>query len=164
MPDGRDTPLSIGDLAPDFTLLDQSGSTFTLSSARADRAVLVVFFPFAFSGLCTGELTEIRDDLGRFDNDRVQVVTISCDPSFSLRAWADREAYFFPLLSDFWPHGEVARAYGVFDEERGMSIRGTFLIDTEGIVRWTLAHGAGQGRDFDGYRAALADLTGVSAR
>jgi len=157
MPDGRDTPLSVGDLAPDFTLLDQSGSTFTLSSARADRAVLVVFFPFAFSGLCTGELTEIRDDLGRFDNDRVQVVAISCDPSFSLRAWADREAYFFPLLSDFWPHGEVARSFGVL-HEKGFAVRGTFLIDTDGVVRWALVNAPGERRDFGGFHEVLGDL------
>ena len=108
-----------GVLAERITLQDQNNQDVTLSSFRGERSVLVVFYPFAFSGICTGELTEIRDDLGRFVSDDVQVLTVSCDAMFSLRAYADRDGYFFPLLSDFWPHGEVARAYGVFDEAAG---------------------------------------------
>ncbi|GAA1779367.1 peroxiredoxin [Nostocoides veronense] len=158
------TPIEIGSRAPDFSLVTQNGDRRGLAEHLGVKNVLLVFYPFAFSGICTGELSEIRDHLEDFESEDVQAYAVSCDPMFALRGWADQEGYFFPLLSDFWPHGEVARAYGVFDEERGMSIRGTFLIDTEGIVRWTLVHGAGQGRDFDGYRAALADLTGVSAR
>lgn len=161
------TPLEVGDLAPDFTLKDQNGVDVTLSSFRrssvpgrsmAGKNVLLVFYPFAFSGICTGELHEIRDDLGSFVADDVQVLTISCDPMFSLRGWADLEGYFFPLLSDFWPHGEVSRAYGVFHEAGGMPTRGTFLIDAEGVIRWSLINPPGEVRNFGGYRAALADL------
>lgn len=157
------TPLEPGAIAPDFTLKDQNGVDVSLSGFRTSASgpgknVLLVFYPFAFSGICTGELHEIRDDLGSFVDDDVQVLTISCDPMFSLRGWADLEGYFFPLLSDFWPHGEVTRSYGVFHEPGGMATRGTFLIDTEGVIRWTLVNPPGESRDFDGYRVALAEL------
>ncbi|PRY63764.1 peroxiredoxin (alkyl hydroperoxide reductase subunit C) [Knoellia remsis] len=148
--------LAVGERAPEFTLRDQNGADVSLADFRGDKSVLLVFYPWAFSGICTGELTEIRDDLGAFVSDDVQVLTISCDAMFSLRAYADREGYFFPLLSDFWPHGEVARAYGVFDEQAGVALRGTFLVDPEGIVRWSLVTGIGERRDFSGYHAALA--------
>ena len=154
------TPLAPGTPAPDFTLKDQNGVDVTLSSFAGAKNVLLVFYPFAFSGICTGELHEIRDDLGSFVGDDVQVLAISCDPMFSLRGWADLEGYFFPLLSDFWPHGAVSREYGVFHEAGGMPSRGTFLIDTEGVIRWTLINPPGEGRDFAGYRAALAELRG----
>ncbi|MEO7070907.1 MAG: peroxiredoxin [Nostocoides sp.] len=153
-------PLAVGDPAPDFTLKDQNGVDTTLSSYRGKKAVVVVFYPWAFSGICTGELCEIRDNLGSFVSDAVQVLAVSCDHTFSLRAFADREGYFFPLLSDFWPHGEVAKRYGVFNEAGGKAIRGTFLIDAEGIIRWTLVNGTGEGRDFAGYYQAMARLTG----
>jgi peroxiredoxin (alkyl hydroperoxide reductase subunit C) len=150
--------LTVGSVAPDFTLKDQNGVDVTLSAFRGRKNVVLVFYPFAFSGICTGELCEIRDDLGAFVSDDVQVLALSCDPMFSLRAFADKEGYFFPLLSDFWPHGEVARAFGVFHDGAGMAIRGTFLVDREGVIRWTLVNGPGEGRDFGGYREALAAL------
>ena len=125
---------------------------------RGDRNVVLVFYPFAFSGICTGELREIRDTLEDFQHDGIQVLAISCDPVHALRAWADQEGYFFPLLSDFWPHGAVARAYGVFHADGGFATRGTFLLDRDGIVRWRLINGPGEARDFGGYRAALANL------
>lgn len=151
-------PAQVGDIAPGFTLKDQNGRDVSLADFAGDKAVVLVFYPFAFSGICTGELREIRDELERFSSDAVQVLAISCDPMFSLRAWADAEAYFFPLLSDFWPHGEVASAYGVFNDDAGMAIRGTFLIDKEGRIVWTLVNGPGEARDFSGYDAALAAL------
>lgn len=148
--------LEVGQHAPHFTLRDQNGAEVALSDHLGKRNVLLVFYPWAFSGICTGELTEIRDDLGRFVTEDVQVLTISCDAMFSLRAYADRDGYFFPLLSDFWPHGEVARAYGVFDEKAGVARRGTFLIDREGVIRWSLVTGIGERRDFSGYHAAMS--------
>ena len=151
-------PLAVGATAPDFTLKDQNGQDVTLSQFRGDKAVVLVFYPFAFSGICTGELCEIRDNLGAFVSDDVQVLAISCDHMFSQRAWADKEGYFFPLLSDFWPHGEVAQAYGVFNERAGAALRGTFLVDRDGVIRWTLVNEIGTARDFSGYHAALADL------
>jgi len=150
------TGLSVGERAPLFTLRDQNGADVSLADHLGRRHVLLVFYPWAFSGICTGELTEIRDNLGDFVTEDVQVLTISCDAMFSLRAYADRDAYFFPLLSDFWPHGEVARAYGVFDERAGVARRGTFLVDPDGIIRWSLVSGIGERRDFSGYHDALA--------
>jgi mycoredoxin-dependent peroxiredoxin len=154
----RVAPLAIGAVAPDFTVPDQNGTPVSLSDHRGIKNVVLVFYPFAFSGICTGELCEIRDHLDRFVSDDIQVLTISCDHMFSQRAFADREGYFFPLLSDFWPHGAVARRYGVFHETVGAARRGTFLIDRSGMVRWTLVHGIGQGRDFTGYHEALRRL------
>ena len=150
-------PLGVGDVVPDFTLPDHNGTQRTLSEAVAERPVLLVFYPFAFSGICTGELSEIRDDLGAFDNDGVQVWAISCDPTPSLLAWADKEGYFFPLLSDFWPHGGVAASLGIL-HERGFAVRGTFLVDADRVIRWALDNGPGERRDFDAYRRVMATV------
>ncbi|MDN5796146.1 MAG: peroxiredoxin [Intrasporangium sp.] len=148
----------VGDLAPDFTLRDHHGVSVSLAGLQDRTNVALVFFPFAFSGICTGELREIRDGLEDFQHDGIQVLAISCDPMYSLRAWADAEGYFFPLLTDFWPHGEVTRRYGVLDEKRGAPLRATFLLDTEGRVVWRAVGALDQRRDFGPYRAALADL------
>lgn len=153
-----DTRIGVGDVAPDFSLSDQYGATVSLRELRSDRGVLIVFYPFAFSGICTGELTEIRDDLGAFQNERCAVVALSCDPVFALRAWADQEGYFFPLLSDFWPHGQVSSAYGVFEQSGGFARRGTFLLDRDGVVRWALINDPGSRRDFSGLHETLASL------
>ncbi|MBR7744057.1 peroxiredoxin [Phycicoccus sp. BSK3Z-2] len=152
------SPLQPGSTAPDFTLRDQNGADVTLGDLVAEKNVVVVFFPWAFSGICTGELDEIRDHLERFVTDDLQVVCISCDAMFSLRAWADIQGYFFPLLSDAWPHGEVARAYGVLDERSGAPIRGTFLVGRDGRVRWSVVHGIGEPRDFGGLPEQVAAL------
>ncbi len=150
--------LSVGDAAPDFTLKNQHGEDLTLSALSAKSAVLIVFYPFAFSGICTGELCEIRDDLSSFANDAVQVVAISCDPMHSLRAWAENQGYDFPLLSDFWPHGAVAQAYGVFNPDAGFAVRGSFLVGTDGRLAWSVVNGPGEARDIAAYRAAVAAL------
>ena len=123
-------PLGVGDVAPGFALRNQYGETVSLADFRGEKHVVLVFFPFAFSGICTGEFREIREHLEDFEADDVQVLGISCDAMESLRAWADAEGYFFPLLSDFWPHGAASRAYGVFWEKTGFAIRGTFLVDS----------------------------------
>ena len=155
------TALRLGDTAPDFTLSDQYGTGISLAQLRQGRGVLLVFFPFAFSGVCTGELSEVRDNLGAFQNEHVVTVGISCDPVFALRAWDDKEGYFFPLLSDFWPHGQVARHYGVFDEGAGFAHRGTFFLDPDGVVRWALVNEPGARRDFSGFHATLASIIGA---
>ena len=142
-------PLEIGDRAPDFALRDQHGQEVRLSSYAGQKAVLVVFYPYAFTGVCTGELTGFRDQLGDFDTDTTTLVGISCDSLFTQRAFADRDAIFFPLLSDFWPHGAVASAYGVLDEADGSASRSSFVIDKEGIVRWVLHSERGEARDLD---------------
>lgn len=149
----------VGELAPDLTLTDTHGTPVTLSALRG-TPVVIVFVPFAFSGICTGELCELRDNLAAFDEAGVRLLVVSCDPMFSLRAWAEQEGFTFDLLSDFWPHGEVARAYGVFDAERGRAVRGSFLVDADGVLRWSVVNPAGQARDLAGYREALAVLAG----
>jgi len=152
------TPVAVGEHAPDFALRDQHGQLVSLSGFAGTKNVVIVFYPFAFSGICTGELREIRDGLEDFQDGDIQVLAISCDPMYSLRAWADAEGHFFPLLSDFWPHGEVSRRFGVFSEDNGAPVRGTFLLDTRGQVVWTLVNGRGEVRDFGGYREVLAGL------
>ncbi|MCU1537332.1 MAG: alkyl hydroperoxide reductase/Thiol specific antioxidant/Mal allergen [Humibacillus sp.] len=147
-----------GEPTPDFTLVDQYGVDVSLSSVRGQRNAVVVFYPAAFSGICRGELRLIRDGLEDFQTDDIQCFTVSCDSMYTLRAWADAEGHFFPLLSDFWPHGEVARSYGVFDEEDGFALRGTFLLDRSGRLVWSEVLGIGQARDFLAYREALAQL------
>ncbi|MGP7961509.1 peroxiredoxin [Sanguibacter sp. A247] len=144
----------VGEPAPDFTLQDVHGTPVTLSDLRG-APVLVVFFPFAFSGICTGEMCEIRDNLEDFETAGVRVLAISCDAVYSLRAWSEQEGYDFDLLSDFWPHGEAARAYGVFDERRGLAIRGSFLVDEDGVIRWSIVQAPGERRSFSGYHQAL---------
>ena len=146
----------VGTLAPDFTLKDQNNQVITLSSFRGDRNVLVVFYPFAFSGICTGELSAVRDDLSSFQNDDVQILAVSVDHTFALKAWADARGYEFPLLADFWPHGEVAQAYGVFNEKAGFAIRGTFLVDKTGTVQFAEVNGPGEARDQEVWKKALA--------
>ena len=148
----------VGTEAPDFTLQDQNKQPVTLSSFRGEKAVLLVFYPFAFSGVCTGELNELREDLGTFQNDHVQVLPISVDHPFALKAWAEARDYRFPLLSDFWPHGAVAQQYGVFNDKAGFALRGTFLVRTDGTLAFTEVNGPGEARDQDGWRKALSAL------
>ncbi|MEO3873111.1 peroxiredoxin [Nonomuraea sp. B12E4] len=146
-------PAEVGALAPDFELQDQHGTPVRLSRFRGGRVVLV-FYPLAFSGTCHSELSALRDQ--SLD---AQVLTVSVDSVFTHRAWADREGYAFPLLSDFWPHGQVARAYGVFDDAKGFARRGTFIIDGEGVIRWSVVHPVSTARDVAGYVKALADIS-----
>jgi mycoredoxin-dependent peroxiredoxin len=150
-------PPAPGDLAPDLTLPDTHGTPVSLSGLRG-MPVAVVFYPFAFSRTCTAELCELRDSIEDFETAGVRLLAISCDPVFSLRAWGEQEGFGFDLLSDFWPHGAAARAFGVFDDESGMAVRGSFLVDADGIVRWSLVNPRGQARDLGAYRAALAAL------
>lgn len=149
--------IGIGAVAPDFTLKNQHGQEISLSGLRG-KPVAVVFFPFAFTGICTGELCEIRDNLSVFTEQGAVVLAISCDAVFSNRVFSDQEGFTFDVLSDFWPHGAVSRAYGVFEEAAGAARRATVLIDADGIVRWTVDNPLGEARDFAGYKEALAEL------
>lgn len=150
--------LEIGDQAPDFTLLTQAGEPLTLSSVWRESPVVLVFFPLAFSGRCQGELCEIRDNIAMFEDASVRVIGISVDSHFALRAWAEAQGYAFDLVSDFWPHGEVAQAYEVFVAERGIAARASFLIDTEGVVRWSVVNDPASARPLEAYREALSTL------
>ena len=142
------TGLEPGTLAPDFTLRDQFGQDVTLSSYRGEKAVALVFFPNAFSGVCTGEMAGLRDRLAELMTFGSEVLALSCDPVYALRAFADADGLNFPLLSDFWPHGAVTAAYGVFNEEKGAPRRSSYVVDREGIVRWAV-HSDGPARDLD---------------
>src|SRR5580692_821654 len=121
--------VEVGDQAPDFELKDQHGTPVRLSSFRGSKNVVLVFYPLAFSGVCSSELCAMRD---QFD---------------------------FTLLADFWPHGEVAKAYGVFDDKMGVATRGTFIIDKDGVVRWKVVNPIPQAREIADYQKALAELS-----
>jgi mycoredoxin-dependent peroxiredoxin len=151
-------PIEVGAEAPDFVLKDQNNQQVRLSDFRGRKNVLLVFYPFAFTGTCQGELRQVRDNIGDFVADDVQILTVSVDSPFAHKVWADREGYPFPMLSDFWPHGAVAQAYGVLNETIGAANRGTFLIDRQGVVRFAEMNGPGQARDQDAWRKALAEL------
>ncbi|MGO4383472.1 peroxiredoxin [Specibacter sp. RAF43] len=147
----------VGERAPDFSLPNQFGEPVSLSALRGGIAV-VVFYPFAFSGICTGELCELRDNFADFSRDNVRLLAVSVDSKYTLRAYAQAQDYEFDLLADFWPHGAVARQYGVFNEERGMAGRGTFVIDADGVIRDAFSTPTGQARPLERYRQALAAL------
>ncbi len=147
-----------GEIAPDFTLSDQRGEELTLSELVAEGPVALVFFPLAFSGICTGELCELRDNLRVFEDAKVRVVGISVDSVHALRVWAEQEGYDFSIVSDFWPHGAVAREYGAFVEERGIATRATVLIGDGRTVLASFETSPGEARDFSAYREALAAL------
>lgn len=150
--------VDVGAEAPDFELRDQHAQPHRLSAYRGSKNVVVVFYPFAFTRVCTGEMCAIRDEIGRLQNDTTQVLAISCDTVASLRVFAEREGLTYPLLSDYWPHGAVASAYGVFNEMLGAADRGTFVIDRAGIVRWTVRNALPDARAIDDYEKALAGL------
>lgn len=147
--------IALGQLAPDFTLRDQFGQDVTLSSYRGTKAVALVFYPYAFSGVCTGELSAIRarlDELLTFDT---EVLALSCDPIYALRFFSDTDGLNFPLLSDFWPHGEVARAYGVFDDADGCPERSTYVVGRDGVLTWAVHSTKTAARDVDALVTAL---------
>ena len=150
--------VEVGSKAPEFTLNDYNKQKVSLSSYRGASNVLLVFYPFAFSGICQGELCQLRDELADYVAADVQVLGVSVDTPYSLKAWALQQSYQFPLLSDFWPHGAVASTYGVFNEAAGLANRGTFLIDKEGVVRFAEINGPGEARDQEALKKAVAAL------
>ncbi|BCJ63567.1 peroxiredoxin [Polymorphospora rubra] len=152
-------PIEVGAEAPDFVLKDQNNQEVRLSDLRGKKNVLLVFYPLAFTGVCQGELCEVRDNLNAYVNDEVQVLTVSVDSAYTHKVWADREGFNFPLLADFWPHGAVAQAYGVFNEVAGIANRGTFVIDKAGVVQYSEMNMPGQARDQEGWRKALAAVS-----
>jgi len=136
----------VGSIAPPFTTRNQYGQEVTLAQLRG-APVVVVFYPWAFSGICTSELGALRDDLDQFDAVGARVVAISCDAMFSLRIFAEQENLGFDLLTDHWPHGAIAQSYGVFNEEAGCALRGTFVLNADGVVTWTLVNQIGEARE-----------------
>jgi peroxiredoxin len=150
--------VDVGDPAPDFVLRDQNNQEVPLASYRTSKAVLLVFYPLAFTGTCQGELSGVQTALEDFQNEKVQILTVSVDSPYAHKVWADREGYTFPMLSDFWPHGAVAAAYGVLNEARGYADRGTFLIDPDGVIAFAERAPASQPRDPSIWRAAITAL------
>jgi peroxiredoxin (alkyl hydroperoxide reductase subunit C) len=150
--------LPVGAAAPDFTLRDQNQQPVTLSSYRDARNVLLIFFPLAFTGICQGELDLLRDHLPEFENDDSVALAISVGPPPTHKIWALESGFTFPVLSDFWPHGEVSQAYGVFNADAGYPNRGTFVVDRSGIIRFAEMKQPGESRDQRLWRDALAAL------
>ena len=150
--------VDVGDEAPDFELPDQTRTPVRLSSFRGRKKVVVVFYPLSFTGVCQGELCAIRDSIADFATDDVQVLAISCDSTAVHAKWADEQGYTFPLLADFWPHGEVARTYGVLDEASGLALRGTFVVDLDGTVAYKVVNAIPDARDVEEYKKVLASL------
>ncbi len=150
--------VDVGDEAPDFELMDQDRNPVRLSSYRGEKNVIVVFYPLAFTGVCEGELCAIRDSIADFSGDDVQTLAISVDSGPVHAKWAQEQGYTFPLLADFWPHGEVARQYGVFEENIGLALRGTFIVDKQGKVAYKVVNAIPDARDTDEYRKVLAGL------
>lgn len=146
--------VSVGEKAPDFALSNQHGEQFQLSDYRG-KPVALVFYPFSFSGVCTGELCELRDNIQIFEDAKVELVGISIDSKYTQAAFAKAENYDFQLLADFWPHGEVCQKYGVFLEDKGFATRATFLIDADGTVVARFVTAPGQPRNLAEYRSAL---------
>ncbi|MEE6282353.1 redoxin domain-containing protein [Georgenia sunbinii] len=151
------SPLGRGELAPELELPDTHGTPVRVGGVRA-APQLVVFLPFAFTATCAGELRDLHALRGSVPS--AGVVAISCDPAPALRAWAAHEGVDVPLLSDFWPHGRAAAAFGVLDDDGGFATRGSFLLDGEGRVAWSTHSPAGLARSVADYRAALTALTG----
>ena len=151
--------LPVGTVAPDFTLRNQNNQPVSLSDFRGKKAALLVFFPLAFTGVCQGELCSLRDDLSEYQSAQAQVLAISCDSRHSQKIWAEQQGFTFPVLSDFWPHGQVARAYGVFNEQLGCANRATFVVDKNGVIVDVFeSPNLGTPRDKAEYEAALAKL------
>jgi peroxiredoxin len=151
--------LSAGDAAPDFTKKDQNGDELTLSTLLQDAPVLLVFVPFAFTGVCQGELCAIRDDYSEFTEKGVRVVALSCDPGPSQKQWAEEQGYPFSMVPDFWPHGEISRSFGIFNEDLGCAMRGSFLVGQDGTVIDSFESGGlGEAREASRYEEALAKL------
>lgn len=153
--------LAIGASAPEFTLRDQNQQPVTLSDFRAgkgDKNVLLVFFPLAFTGICQGELDQLRDNLAAYQNDTSVVLTVSVGPPPTHKVWATEHGFTFAVLSDFWPHGAVSQAYGVFNDVTGFPNRGTFVIDRAGIIRFAEMNQPGEARDQQLWADALAAL------
>jgi len=148
-----------GDEAPDFELRDQHGQRVRLSSYRGSKAVLLVFFPSAFSPVCSSELSTLGETATTLAGRDVELLTVSCDPMFTLRAFSDAEGVDFRMLTDFWPHGKVSSAYDVFDRDFGCSKRSTFIVDRTGIVRWQVHNAMPDLRSVDDYLEAL-DVVG----
>ena len=149
--------LGLGEPAPAFTARNQHGELLTVNGLHGAPAV-IIFYPWAFSSICRDELAAVRDDHESFRILGARVLAVSCDAMYTLRAYADAEGIAFDLLSDHWPHGAIAQAYGVFDEESGCAQRGTFVLDSESMIRWQQVNQINEPRDLTAVLTATANL------
>ena len=154
---GASDALRLGQPAPGFMARNQYGELLTVGGLRGAPAV-IIFYPWAFSSICRDELAAVRDDHERFVARGARVLAVSCDAMYTLRAYADTERLPFDLLSDHWPHGAIARAYGVFDEQSGCALRGTFVLDSAGLVRWQQVNQINEPRELATVLAATVNL------
>lgn len=153
--------IQIGQPAPDASAPDQDGNTVNLADFKGDKAVALVFYPFTFTGICEGELCRLRDDYSTFEEAGVQILAVSCNAKHVQKRWADEMGYQFPVLSDFWPHGAMAQAFGVFNDAVGCANRSTIIIDKDGVVVDVIESGdLGTAREPARYEEALAKLAG----
>ena len=138
--------VTTGEKAPAFDLAVTHHERVRLSDFLGRRNVLLVFHPFAFTAVCEEEALDLQENLDSFSNAETDVVLVSCDPWPARQAWKKQLKATYTFASDFWPHGAASKAYGVFDEELGAPYRGTFLIDKEGTVIWSLVKVSGERR------------------
>ena len=150
--------VDVGEMAPDFELKDQDKNLVKLSDFRGSKNVVLVFYPKSFTGVCQGEMCAIRDEIADFSNLHTQTLAVSCDSDAVHAAWAKEQGLSFPLLADFWPHGDVARSYGVLNEDLGLALRGTFVIDKQGVVAYKVVNAIPDARDHDEYKKVLVSL------
>ncbi|MCP4964476.1 MAG: redoxin domain-containing protein [bacterium] len=150
--------MTIGSPAPAFELYDQNREVVSLESLKGSKALLV-FIPFPFTGICDSETCAIRDHLSKLNDMDAKVVIITVHAVPVTIKWAAENGFEFPVLSDYWPHGEVAKAYGAFNEKMGAANRYSFVLDAKGVVREVINTDAlGIHREFDSYTEALAKL------
>ncbi len=149
--------IEIGQPAPAFSLPDTNNEQVTLESLRGNKTLLV-FIPFPFTSVCTGELCELQESLGQLEELGSNVVAITCDTRFANDAWAKQEGIEYPVLSDYWPHGETSRAYGVFNDSLGAAMRSTFVLNAHGTVTDVIrSEEILVARQFEDYLTALSN-------
>lgn len=150
--------VEIGQPAPPFELIDTLRETRSLEDLKG-RKSLLVFIPFPFTGMCEAELCMIRDRLAELNELEANVFVITCDTRPANAKWSELNGFEFPVLSDFWPHGETVKRYGVFNEKTGSAMRATFVLDENAVVRAIVATDSlGTPREFDAYLEALAAI------
>jgi peroxiredoxin len=154
--------IRVGEPAPDFALIGTQGNEpVRLSSFKGERNVVLLFFPLAFTSVCTKEMCSVRDTIAEYGNLNAQVLGISVDSGPALRAWSKQEGFTFPLLSDF--NKEVSASYDALYENlmglKGVSKRAAFVIDRGGVVRHAqVLEKASDLPDFDAVKRVLGDI------
>lgn len=149
------TPVQPGTKLPNFSLENQYGERVTNQDLSTGRSI-IVFYPWAFSRVCGGELAELQQHLPEFRDANVRLVAISVDHKFALRTYAEQEGFGFELLADFWPHGHVAEIFDAFDAERGVARRVTVSVK-DGVIQTRFESPLSEPREFQAYRTAIAD-------